>query len=572
MKKSLFIFVFFLSAIRYPLSAIFAAPPHPLIYDTGPLTSELQALVARPRISVPIISAEHVAQRAGSTGTVKVVALLIEFADTKALAGHSKSHFDNLLFSRNQGFNSMYDYFNEVSETQLNVTGTTGSRWYQSSKNMSYYGADGSKGIDSLNIDISNLVIEAVQKADADINFAPYDTDGDGIVNHVIIIHAGHGQEDTGDTNNIWSHSGSFTTSHDEKGYLTNDGVHVKNYTMLSEYSPVGTFAHEFGHDLGLPDFYYTQPISGNPTMVGDWDLMDGGAWLGPGHDGSRPAHIGAWGKKFLGWITPTDLTQKELAVPVTTTGNQSVYKIPLVTAADPSQEYILIEYRRKENFDLYLPGEGLLIWHIDDAMLDYKTTDFQGNHGKAIDLNVVNSEPDYVPHRAVDLIEADKTDKTSQPSDPFPGTQSVTNFLSPDNDAYNRKPSQFSVLNISSAGGASMSFDIYQAVFTKLPEIAKIYSYPNPSATGQTRLKIITTNLVETKSIDLKIYEVNGELIREAKTGEISQVAISDNRVEYEYAWNGRNENGEKVASGIYLYWFKVDNKEKVGKIAIIK
>ncbi len=566
-------FIALLSSIC-PLAAVMAAPPHPLIYDTGPISPELQALITKPRLAIPIIPAEHVSQRAITTGTAKVVAILIEFTDVTASASHTKSYFDNLLFSQDTGYNSLYDYYQEVSDGQLAVTGTTGARWYQSSKMMRYYGADGSQGIDSLNSDIYNLVIEAVQKADADINFAQYDTDGDGIVNHVIIIHAGHGQEDTGDTNNIWSHSGYFTTVNngipDNMGYLTNDGVHIQNYTMLSEYSLIGTFAHEFGHDLGLPDLYNTQTIGGT-TVVGEWDLMDGGSWLGPGHDGSRPAHLCAWCKKFLGWITPTELAQKEFGVPVTITGTQSVYKIPLVTADDPSKEYILVEYRRKENFDLYLPGEGLLFWHIDDAMLDYETTDSLGNSGKAMDLNIVNSEP-YVPHRAVDLIEADETDKTSQASDPFPGTNNVTSFVSPDNDAYNRKPSQFSVLNINNAGGVYMAFDICQAVFTKLPEITQIYSYPNPSSTGQTKLKIITTNLVETKDISLKIYDLNGELVRESRAGEIKQVAISDNRVENEYSWNGRNESGEKVASGVYLYLFKADNKEKVGKVAVVK
>lgn len=574
MKKLLFIFIFFLSAIRYPLSAIFAAPPHPLIYNTGPLSPEMQALITSPRLAVPIMPAENISRKAMTTGTSKVAVILVGFSNVTASSSHTKSYFDNLLFSQNAGYNSMHDYYKEVSEDQLMLTGTTGSRWYQSSKTMSYYGADGSQGVDTLNGDISNLVIEAVQQADADIDFAPYDLDGDGIVNHVIIVHAGHGQEDTGDTNNIWSHSGSFTVINggvrDEKGYLTNDGVHVKNYTMLSEYSPVGTFVHEFGHDLGLPDLYNTQTIGGT-TVVGEWDLMDGGSWLGPGHDGSRPAHINAWGRKVLGWVTPVDLTQQQVAVPIHLSGTGSVYKIPLVTAADPIKEYFLAEYRRKENFDLYLPGEGLLFWHIDDAMLDYETHDSLGNTGTATDLNIVNSEP-YVPHRAVDLVEADKTDKTSEASDPFPGTRGSTSFLSPDNDAYNRKPSQFSILNISAAGGASMSFDIYQAVFTKLPDVSKVYSYPNPSATGQAKLKIITTNLVETKDINLKIYDVAGELIREAKTGDIRQVSISDNKVVYEYSWDGRNEEGEKVASGVYLYWFKANNKEKVGKIAILK
>lgn len=578
MKRLLIVLLLFiLLAIRDSrFATVFAMPPHPLVYDVGPVSPEQQALITQPRIAVPLMPAEHVSQRAITIGTAKVVAILIEFADTTASASHPKSYFDNLLFSQSTGYNSMYDYFNEVSDAQLSVTGTTGANWYQSSKNMSYYGADGygSQGIDSLYTDISALVVEAVQKADADIDFSQYDTDGDGIVNHVIIIHAGRGQEDTGVTNNIWSHSGSFTVVNnnvrDEKGYLTNDGVHVQNYTMMSEYSKVGTFVHEFGHDLGLYDLYNTQTIGGT-TVVGDWDLMDGGSWLGPGRDGSRPAHISAWGKKFLGWITPTELNQKELGVTVTAAGLQSVYKIPLVTADDPSKEYMLVEYRRKENFDMYLPGEGLLIWHIDDAILDYETTDSMGNSGKAKDLHVINSEP-YVPHRTVDLIEADNTDKTSQPSDPFPGTKGVTSFVSPDNKAYNSEPSPVSILNISNAGGSSMTFDIYQAVFTKLPEITKIYSYPNPSNTGQTKLKIITTNLVETKNISLKIYDINGELIRESKVGEIGQIAVSDNRVEYEYTWNGRNESGEKVASGIYLYWFKANNNEKVGKVAIIK
>lgn len=576
LKKLLFVFlIFLLLATRDARrTTLFAAPPHPLIYDTGPLSPDLQALVTKPRIAVPPIPAEYVSRRAITTGTAKVAAILIEFTDVTASAIHSKTYFDNMLFSQNTGNNSLYDYFKEVSESQLAVTGTTGARWYKSSRSMSYYGADSSAGVDTYYTDISNLVIEAVQQADADINFAQYDLDGDGIVNHVIIVHAGYGQEDTGDTDNIWSHSGSFTVTSggvtDSNGYLTNDGVHIKNYTMMSEYSKVGTFVHEFGHDLGLPDLYNTQSIGGT-TVVGNWDLMDGGSWLGPGQDGTRPAHIGAWGKQYLDWITPVALEQQEIAVPVHISGTQSVYKIPLLTADDPLKEYFLVEYRRKINFDQYLPGEGLLFWHIDDAMLDYETSDSAGNTGTASDLNVVNSEP-YVPHRAVDLVEADNTDKTSEASDPFPGTRGITSFSSPNNDAYSQKSSPFSILNISDAGGSTMTFDIYQAVFTMAPDITDVYSYPNPSTTGQTKLKIVTTNLVETKNIELRIYDLSGELIREAKSGEISQVAISDNKAEYEYTWDGKNEDREKIASGIYIYWFKADNKEKVGKVAILK
>src|SRR5437867_4989814 len=53
---------------------------------------------------------------------------------------------------------------------------------------------------------------------------------------------------------------GALTIQATVPGYqsLTADGVQVDGYTMVSESSPVGVVAHEFGHDLGLPDLYDT--------------------------------------------------------------------------------------------------------------------------------------------------------------------------------------------------------------------------------------------------------------------------------------------------------------------------
>lgn len=570
-KKIFILFLFCLLSVICHLSSVSAMPPHPLVYDTGPLSREWQALVTKPRLPVPKMLSEHIAARVSTIGTAKLVVILVEFTDVTASTSHGKTYFDNLMFSQNKGYGSMYDYYQEVSDNQLSITGTTGTRWYKSAQTMRYYGADGVE-VDGLNGSIANLVIEAVQLADSDIDFAQYDSDGDNIVDHLVIIHAGYGQENTETTNNIWSHRGAFTVVEngveDKKGYLTKDNVHVQSYTMVSEYSAMGVFAHEFGHDLGLPDLYNTQSTIGGVSVVGDWDLMDGGAWLGPNKNGTVPAHLSVWSKMKLGWITPLELTRKTSGVSVAPQGTNSAYKIPLAVANDPLREYFLLEYRIRDGFDRYLPGDGLLIWHIDDSILDLPATDSLGNAGTAQDLNIVNSEP-YVPHRAVDLVEADGTDATTDASDPFPGTGNVTKFLDPQNLPYNKKPANFSMLNIAGAGSTNMTFDYYSLVFDLPLDITETYSYSNG---GAANIKIITTNLVEEGDLSLRIFTILGELVKEVPGRRILAVDYDDNKVVYEYVWDKSNEHGQKVASGVYLYIFKIGRKMKTGKIAIIK
>ena len=76
----------------------------------------------------------------------------------------------------------------------------------------------------------------------------------------------------------------------------------VRNYTIMPENGGVGVFAHEFGHDLGLPDLYDT---SGGENGTGFWTLMSSGSWMGSGVDdiGTRPDHMGAWEKLQMGWL-----------------------------------------------------------------------------------------------------------------------------------------------------------------------------------------------------------------------------------------------------------------------------
>ena len=328
-----------------------------------------------------------VSRAPGTVTTEKAIVILINFTDVSQQPAHTKSYYDNLIFNNTTGSNSMFNYYREVSYNQLNVTGTTGSKWFQSSHSMAYYGEDATDTDENTTRSdpntwyIFNLAREAVKLADSYIDFSQYDTDSDGVVDHVIIVHAGSGQESSGSSSNdIWSHKWSIWNYHDEDwhedGEMTLDGVKVIGYTMLAEGSPLGTFAHEFFHDLGAPDLYDYDTEFDEGYPVQDWDLMAGGSWA---NSGDTPTHMGGYLKWDIdadpnnginGWLTPTTVsTPQTIAIDQleSTTGNR-LFKVDI----PETNQYFLVENRQKTGYDAFLPEAGILIWHIDEDMISY--------------------------------------------------------------------------------------------------------------------------------------------------------------------------------------------------------
>jgi immune inhibitor A len=157
----------------------------------------------------------------------------------------------------------------------------------------------------------------------------------------------------------------------------------VNDYTIQSAADCGGvnvqkatTIAHELGHVLGLPDLYDSSQgllPEERRWVVGCWDLMAAGAW-GCGtmnrEDWVRPTHFGAWEKDRLGWLggleVVGDVLDEEFVLEPVQTGEQvlKIYLEPGITSS--STEYLLIEYRTKEGFDLDLPSSGVLVYHVD--------------------------------------------------------------------------------------------------------------------------------------------------------------------------------------------------------------
>jgi len=315
------------------------------------------------------------------TGTRTILVILIDFPDR--VGTQTQAHYQTLLFGGSQG--TLNHYYTEVSYSQLTVTGTiAGTGWYRSTQNMVWWGGDGAN-TDDANADIFELVREAVSLADANINFKTYDTNDNNVIDpaelSLCLVHAGGGQESSGVPTDIWSHRwyifGSGYASPRTGAALADtfvDGCRISKhndddvggYFMQAENSPMGTFAHEFGHDLGLIDLYDTDRGVDYGAVAGDWSLMDSGSWV---DGGNTPAHLDPFSKVQLGWLDPIVVDSYLITTIEETesnTGNR-LFRVDI----PGTQQYFLVENREQTGYDTNLPEAGVLVWHIDGGMPD---------------------------------------------------------------------------------------------------------------------------------------------------------------------------------------------------------
>lgn len=338
-----------------------------------------------------------------TTGEQKVLIILVEYQDRRF--SYSADEFRKMLsepgYSGYGATGSAYDYFVENSAGRFipdfEVFGPV-----TLPNNMSYYGSN-----DDANA--HKMVVEACRQLDSEIEFSEYDRDGDGWVDNVYVFYAGYGEADGGSVNSVWPHSANLST----KGEIVMlDGVNIGSYSCSNELIGgttrlvgIGTFCHEFSHVLGLPDLYSTNNNSAFTPYY--YSLMDHGNYNG---DGRCPCALTAYERYYLGWCEPRELTT-DGSVRLDPISSNIAYRLSL---PGYSEEYFLLENRKKEGWDAMLPGEGMLIWHID--------------YSKDVwNRNAVNNDES---RQRVDLIEADgySTLNTSA-GDPFPGTSGVSTF-----------------------------------------------------------------------------------------------------------------------------------------------
>ncbi|UCE66843.1 MAG: M6 family metalloprotease domain-containing protein [Candidatus Zixiibacteriota bacterium] len=404
--------------------------------------------------------------------TLNCLIILVDFDDMPHENGLNTvpEDFDTLLFSWDYTpFGSMTDYYFETSYGQVYLTGQV-TQWYRMPELYAYY-VDGQRGFGDYPRNAQRLTEDAVLTADPDVDFSMYDNDGDLQVDALFVIHAGPGYESTGNFNHVHSHA--YFTSYP----VPVDGVTVYHYSMepeeagLNQLVTIGVFCHELGHVLGLPDLYdYDYDSDG----CGMWSMMSRGSW---GGGGARPVHFDAWSKTALGWVTPyvvqARMDQEQIDA---VEHDPDIYQ--LFALGIPTYEYFLVENRRWIGFDMSLPGEGLLIYHVDETVPNNSNQ----NHYK-----VAVEQADGEFHL--------ENNSGSDAGDPWPGTsdnRTFDDFSVPDAWYYFLGPSEVSVANISDSD-SSMFADLTIEYNLPLYELLDVLfndnvgnnnGYPDPGET----------------------------------------------------------------------------------------
>lgn len=403
-------------------SSMLAADPDKRSVDAEALLSSFNKQSAYTVLENTVAGATRrgikgVAPEAGEStfptkGSPHICIILVEFADNSLSFGAETfvNMFNQPGFNESGATGSVADFFNASSNGQftptLDVLGPV-----KLQKNMSYYGGNDWSGNDKAP---EEMVIDACTILDPDVDFSVYDTDNDGVIDNVYVVYAGYGEAQGASANTIWPHSWAVYNGAGRTKYL--DGKLLDHYATSNELSGtsgkrldgIGTFCHEFSHVMGLPDLYATSYTSA--FTPGNYSLMDHGSYNNNSH--TPPTHSG-YERYCFGWIDPEVLEDPE-TVSLGHISDEGHYNDVRIIKTPKNNEYFVLENRQQKGWDQYIPGHGMLIWHID-----YNPSVWASNK--------CNNTPgrQYIDIEEADNIQSEYT----RAGDPFPGTKGVTSF-----------------------------------------------------------------------------------------------------------------------------------------------
>ncbi|WP_433053590.1 immune inhibitor A domain-containing protein [Dactylosporangium sp. CS-033363] len=305
----------------------------------------------------------------------------------------SKQYFENMYFASGNGAESLKTYYEKQSSGRYSVEGMV-TDWVKVPYNEARYGrSNGYPCAGNVCSNTWNLIQDAINawvagqqaqgKSDADIKATlasydqwdrfDYDGDGnfnepDGYIDHFQIVHSGGDQAD-GDLQQgedaIWSHRWAafqnFTSGPDFNKLggtqIGNTGLWVRDYTIQPENGGLSVFAHEYGHDLGLPDHYDTSGAGGNAeNPVSWWTIMAQSRVSLPSDNGiaARAADLGAWDKLQLGWLDYTSVNA----------GKTKLIDLgPHEYNSKKPQAVVVVLPKKKVSTPLPTPPEGTKSW-----------------------------------------------------------------------------------------------------------------------------------------------------------------------------------------------------------------
>ena len=436
-----------------------------------------KAILESARTSMPVKKVE------GSKfqGKKKCLVILANFADTKFKPEHTLDLYKQIINGENYsdetlGFKgSVRDYFKAQSggqfEIDFDVVGPV-----DLPKGYAGYGKNDASGRDQAAL-VYPMVEDAVNLAkDQVTDWKQYDWDGDGLVEEVFVLYAGHGQATyPQDPDLVWPHKSAINPM------TVADGVKVSVYACSCELGAteaidgIGAFCHEFSHCMGLKDHY---DINGRGYGTGFWDIMCFGCYNG---NTFLPAEYNSYEKMFCGWKEPIVLNaepQKIEGMKALAAGGDTY----IFYNDGNENEYYMLENRQKTGWDAALPGEGLIVLHVD-----YSKGAWEDNQ---VNYNAARQRMTVIP--ADNTLGSTDEDKAGD-AWPYQGNNSLTNYSRPACTVYNANTDGTGymnkyLLNITQNADGTISFEYTTKSATKQdkPEGALLYeTFDNCSGIG---------------------------------------------------------------------------------------
>ena len=384
-----------------------------------------------------------------SSGHVRIPVVLVNYTDCAFTMDDPVGKFDS-FYNSNGGTNpnttgSVHTYYVASSDSTLfldfDVLGP-----FTLSREMAYYGGHSGSYSD---VRPDYLVKEAAQLAyNAGIDMSVYDNNNDGYVDNLSVVTAGYNEAEGGPDNSIWPHYSMINP-------VLVGSVKVCAYLIISEYkgktgttqAGIGTYCHEFGHALGLPDFYNT--ASSDTYTIGSWAIMCSGSY---NNNGCTPPTYTAFERFTMGWLVPEQLQEsRSYQLEPIETSNKA-YLIARsehnLQGTQPSpSEYFLLENRQRVGWDAKasdaLAGTGLMISHI--TWNDTKWTRNTFNNATPLGFDVVEA--------------VQKNPSDTKESDLFPGPGKITSYVPEMNDGELLHGSQIQNIMQMSDGRISFRF-----------------------------------------------------------------------------------------------------------------
>ena len=305
-------------------------------------------------------------------GVKKGLVVLVDFKNKKFADGHDLEYYKNVINGKDfsdeeEGYvGSVRDYFlaqsNGQFELDFDVVGPV-----TMSNNYGYYGYDNAYQKDEK---VYEMIKEACDGIQDQVNLKDYDWDGDGEADQVFFLYAGLGQASGGSASTIWPHESELR--YWPCGVLSYSTGKINTYACANELQPetqgssryisagIGTICHEFSHCLGFADMYDTSGGGGYGMSV--FDVMDQGSYNG---NGFVPCNYTAFERIYAGWVESIELID-----PATVKDMKSVsdYGRPFIMYNyKNTNEYFLLENRQNTGWDKGLYGcNGLLITHVN--------------------------------------------------------------------------------------------------------------------------------------------------------------------------------------------------------------